>query len=87
MTVPVPPGIRGDYRPSDMPPTKIERNPEAIWPLRKKHVRVLEHMLNHRLGRAAQMKPQPHNYLMAEIGALQSAIATLNEVLAAREDT
>jgi hypothetical protein len=70
----------------DPPPKKIEHSPEAVAPIKRGHVRVLEHMLNHRLGKAAQIRPKPlSGYLMAEIGALSAAIATLNELLDARD--
>lgn len=64
---------------------QIARSPERIGPIKAGHVRVLEHMLNHRIGRAAMMKPQPNNHIMAEIAALSAAVAALNEMLAQRE--
>ena len=59
-----------------------ERNPEAVSRLSGKHVRVLQRMLNYRLARAANDKdPTDHDFLMAEIGALDVAIAELIDLL------
>ena len=59
------------------------RNPEAIGPVKRQHVRVLERMLNHKIGKYAQGVND--DFIKAEIGALATSIAALNEVLAARE--
>lgn len=68
-------------------PKRIEHSPEAVGPLKKGHVRVLQHMLNYRLGKASVMKPRPNGYIMAEIAALSAAIATLNEMLLDEKET
>jgi hypothetical protein len=70
------------YRP-DPPPTRIERNPEAINPIKRAHVRVLERMLAHKLGMYAI--GAQNDFMKAEIGALHAAIAELNEIIDARE--
>lgn len=64
---------------------KVERNPEATGPIKRGHVRILEHMLNYRLGRVARMRDKPNHYMLSEIGALHAAIATLNEILDERD--
>ncbi len=69
-------------RDADPAPRVIPRNPEAVPPLKAKHVRVLQNMLNHKLGMWAARPHAPRvDYLKAEIGALAAAIAALNELL------
>lgn len=68
-----------------MPNGTIERNPEATPQLSEKHVRILEHMKNHRLGKvAAHPNRSISTFQLAEIAALDVAIAELNELLAKR---
>lgn len=56
-----------------------EFSPESVPPFTRKQVRVLEHMLAHKLGRW-EMGHQ-NDFAKAEIGALNSAIACLHEIL------
>lgn len=71
------------------PPKRIERNPEATGPLSRKHVRVLQNMLNFKLAKAATRDWEPkqagNDFLKAEIAALNTAIVELNALLDERE--
>ena len=70
-------GTQSDRPPK--PPPGGWRSPEAIWSVNRKHVRVLERMLRHRLGRFAA--GEQSDFVKAEIGALNAAIAELKDLL------
>lgn len=62
-------------------------NNDVIGPIRPGHVRILQHMLNHRLGLVARYPHRPiTDYHKSEIAALSAAIAELNEVIAERNE-
>jgi hypothetical protein len=76
-------------RSSGVQPGTHYKSPEAVGKITVKHVRVLERMLNHRLGKAAMFmgtENKASDFLLGEIGALSSAIATCNEIIAARQE-
>lgn len=57
-------------------------SPEAVGPVKRGHVRVLERMLNDKLGKYA--RGVCNDFIKAEIAALAAAIAELNEALDAK---
>ena len=70
-------GSQSDKPPK--PPAGGWFSPESVQQLDPRHVRILQKMLNHRLGRWGE--GTQHVFIKAEIGALAAAIAVLNEVL------
>lgn len=72
-----------DYDPPPKVPPWGWKSPESTGKLKEGHIRVLEHMLNHKLGRWAQGVQS--DFIKSEIGALNVAIAELRELLEERK--